>query len=445
MFQVDVFPQKTYDRPRPGREPEHGRVITLLRRKEMRLQTRRPDSDTKFALSLALVTLLAPVGTDLYLASMPDIARHLDATYASVQFTLSVYLLAQGMGQVLFGPVIDRFGRRLPLLIGIVVFTLASVWGGFSGSIFSLLASRFIQGLAGSLLLVVGFSSVRDVTEGVRAARLFAILLTIEGLAPIFAPIAGGYIDAYFGWRVVLWSSAAMGIAAFANSFFHLPESLDREKRLPLKPAVIYKTYARIGTDRHFLLPTLALSGVFFFLFAYIGGGAFLYQDMMGLSPDEFGLVFGITGIAVMAGAMAGSRLVRKFEVVNLALAGIVMILAGTGIAFGSWATAGLPGMVAGFMVAMFGLGLAEPTLVSLTMGSQDKAMGFTAALMGCLHLVLSSFSTPVSGFLLPLGAEYWFMFLLAAGGLTLGITLATKIDVRSLARMKRLSDHAAI
>ena len=403
-----------------------------------------PSSDVRFALSLALITLLAPVATDLYLASMPDIARHLDASYASVQFTLTVYLLAQGLGQVLFGPVIDRYGRRAPLLAGIVVFTLSSVLSGFSGSILMLLATRFIQGLAGALLLVVGFSSVRDVAQGARAARLFAILLTIEGLAPIFAPIAGGYIDAYFGWRVVLWTSAAMGTAAFVNSLLHLPETLAVKNRLPLRPTVICKTYARLGTDRHFLLPTLALSGVFFFLFGYIGGGSFLYQDMMGLSPDEFGLVFGLTGVAVIAGAMASGRLIRKFAVVDVAVAGVILLILGTGVAFGSYFTVGLPGMVAGFMIAMFGLGMAEPTLVSLTMGSQDKAMGFTAALMGCLHLVLSSMATPVSGVLLPMGAGYWFIFLLAAGGVTLGITLAAKADLRSLTRIQYAAGSSA-
>lgn len=402
-----------------------------------------PPSDVKFAASLALVTLLAPVATDLYLASMPDIARHLEASSASVQLTLAVYLLAQGVGQVLFGPVTDRYGRRTPLLAGIVVFSLSSIAGGFSGSILMLLVSRFAQGLAGSLLLVIGFSSVRDVADGVKAARLFAILLTIEGLAPIFAPIAGGYIDAHFGWRVVLWTSAAMGAAAFINTFFHLPETLPRERRLPLRPSTVCKTYVAIGTDRHFMLPTLALSGVFFFLFAYIGGAAFLYQDMMHLGPDEFGLVFGLTGLAVIGGATASGKLLRRFAVVDVALGGIVLIMAGSAAAYASYFTLGLPGMIAGFMIAMFGLGLAEPTLVSMTMGSQNKAMGSTAALMGCLHLVLASFATPISGMLLPIGAGYWFAFLLAAGGVTLLLTFATKVDARTLARTEHAADGA--
>lgn len=382
----------------------------------MSLREKQTRPGTAFALSLALVTVLAPAATDMYLASMPDIARHLGVSYASVQLTLTVFLLAQGAGQVFFGPVIDRFGRRLPLLAGIMVFILSSVWAGCSASIAGLVVSRFIQGLAGALLLVIGFSSVRDVAQGAAAARLFAVLLTIEGLAPIFAPIVGGYVDAFFGWRAVLFVSAGMGCAALANSALRLPETLPAARRIPLKPSVIISTYRRIASDRAFMLPTLALSGVFFFLFAYVGGGAYLYQDMYGLGPDAFGLVFGVTGAAVMAGAMTSGRLTRGNAIPDVALLGITLIIAGTGVAFASAVSVGIKGVIGGFMIAMFGLGIAEPALVSLCMESQKTALGFTAALMGSMHLMLSSLSTPISGYLLPLGKEYWFIFLLVSG-----------------------------
>lgn len=391
-------------------------------------------SETKFALSLALITLLAPVGTDLYLASMPDISHYLNVSYASVQLTLTVYLLAQGAGQIFFGPLIDCYGRRRPLLIGIIIFALSSIWAGYSNSINMLLLSRFIQGLSGALLLVIGFSSVRDVAEDSGAARLFAILLTIEGLAPIFAPIIGGYLDEYFGWRVVLWASAVMAAAAFANSFFNLPETLPVQKRIALQPKVVFNTYKRILSDRSFLLPTLALSIVFFYLFAYIGGGAYLYQEIYGLSPDTFGVVFGLTGSAVMLGAMVNSRLVKKNPVSSIAITGIMLIIAGTLISLTSSLSIGLPGIVTGFVVAMFGLGMAEPALVSLTMSSQKTALGFTAALMGAMHLVLSSLSTPISGLLLPISPTYWFIFLIISASVGLIIAVATAISLHKTA-----------
>ena len=323
-------------------------------------QLRQGRSEWRFAFSLALITLLSPCATDMYLASMPDITRYLNVTYASVQLTLTVFLMAQGLGQIFFGPLIDRFGRRRPLLAGIVAFILASIWAAGAETIGILIISRFFQGLSGALLLVVGFSSVRDVADGTGAARLFAILMTIEGLAPIFAPIIGGYVDAWFGWRVVLLLSALMGAAALVNSFFFLPETLTEDKRLPLAPQAIAGTYKRILTDRGFLIPALALSSVFFYLFAYIGGGAYLYQDIYNLSPDRFGLIFGLTGIAVMLGALANGRLVKSVEVGRVAAGGVALIVTGTALALAASLTVGLPGLVAGFVVSMFGLGLGR-------------------------------------------------------------------------------------
>ena len=384
----------------------------------------RGGSEWRFAFSLALITLMSPCATDMYLASMPDITRHMNVSYASVQLTLTVFLMAQGLGQIFFGPLIDRFGRRRPLLAGLVVFMLASVWAAGADSITTLIVSRFVQGLSGALLLVVGFSSVRDVTDGADAARLFAILMTIEGLAPIFAPIIGGYVDAWFGWRVVLLLSALMGAAALANSFFFLPETLAADQRLPLRPKVIAGTYKRIITDRAFLIPTLALSSVFFYLFAYIGGGAYLYQDIYQLSPDRFGLIFGATGIAVMLGAVVNGRLVKSVAVSSVAVGGVVFIIIGTGVALISSLTVGMYGLAAGFVISMFGLGVVEPALMALVMSSQKSALGFTAALMGSLHLMLSSLSTPVTGVLLPLSLTYWFVFLLMAAGISLGLTI---------------------
>lgn len=393
----------------------------------MSIMRKIPRGDLRFALSLALVTLLAPVATDMYLASMPEIARQLEVSYARVQLTLTAFLLAQGAGQIFFGPLIDRFGRRGPLMAGIIVFMASSAWAASAVSFDILLISRFVQGLAGALLLVTGFSSVRDIADGPAAAKLFAVLLTIEGLAPIFAPIAGGYINSAFGWRAVLLASALMGAAGLLNSFFSLPESLPREKRLPLNPASIAATYRRIISDKSFILPTFGLSAVFFYLFAYIGGGSYLYQDIYGLSSDSFGLVFGFSGSAVMAGAVTNSRLVRSRDVSQVAIGGIIIIIAGTAISLAASLLGGFYGLVAGFVVALFGLGMAEPALVAMVMSSQKSALGFTAALMGAMHLMLSSLSTPVSGFLLPISKDWWLVFLLVSAFGALLIALAAR------------------
>lgn len=164
----------------------------------------------KFLASLALITVLGPSAIDMYLASMPDMAAEPGASSASIQLTLTVFLLAMGFGQLIFGPIIDALGRRRPLLIGISCFIICSVWAAYVTSFDTLLCVRFFQGLAASLTLVVAISSVRDVATGTDAAKLFALLMTIEGLAPVLAPAA-----ALLGALQLMLSSAATPLAGW--------------------------------------------------------------------------------------------------------------------------------------------------------------------------------------------------------------------------------------
>lgn len=371
------------------------------------------NSGFRLAASLALVAILGPSGIDMYLASLPHMAQELGSPYTQIQLSLTVFLLAMGAGQLLFGPLVDAYGRRKPLLIGLIVFVLASLWAASSQSIGMLLAARLVQGLAAALTLVVAISTVGDVAEGTRAAQLFALLMTIEGLAPVMAPAVGGVVDAHFGWRAVMVLLAALGLIAWVNTLVNLPETLPVAKRLPITPSSVMRGYFRIIRERAFLVPALALSAAFFFLFAYIGGAALIYQKQYGLAPDDFGLVFGATGIAVLMGAMFCSRSVETLGVARLAVIGVGMMTIGATVsAFGAVSELGLIPVVVGMFVALFGLGIAESTLMSLAMASQREALGSTAALLGGLQLSIGALATPIAGFLAEQGAAAWCIFL---------------------------------
>lgn len=226
----------------------------------------------KLAVGLGAVGALGPSAVDMYLSSLPEMARDYGTGFASVQLTLTFFLLAMGAGQLLFGPFVDAYGRRRPLLLGLVLFIACALGAAWAPTLPTLIGFRFVQGLGSALTLVVIMSMVRDVSQGTTATQLFALLMTVEGIAPILAPALGGVIDNAFGWRAVMLALGLLGAAVLLNSWLNLAETLPVAKREPLHLLAAGRTYGAIAKDRRFLLPALAVAAVFFFLFAYIGG-----------------------------------------------------------------------------------------------------------------------------------------------------------------------------
>ncbi|NTY90375.1 multidrug effflux MFS transporter [Pseudomonas putida] len=395
----------------------------------------------RIAVALGLIGALGPSAVDMYLSSLPEIAREFETSFASVQLTLTFFLLAMGAGQLLFGPIVDAYGRRKPLLAGLAIFTACSLGAAWAPSLEVLIGFRFVQGLGSALTLVVIMSMVRDISTGVAATKLFAMLMTIEGVAPILAPAAGGFVDAHFGWRAVMLVLAALGVAVLSNSWVALPETLAPNKRVALSVDTACKTYLAIAKDRNFLMPTLAVSAVFFFLFAYIGGATLVYQESYGLSTQQFGLLFGATGVTIIFGAMVAGRMVSRLGLGKLSMLGVSCMAIGATISLGAAASeVGLAGVVAGMAIALFGLGIAESTLMSLVMSSQEKALGSTAALLGAFQLSISSTATPVAGLVLEYGPVAW-VALLAASAIV--VCVLTKISVPSSAsETYNLAEH---
>ena len=371
--------------------------------------TNSSNPSLKFALALGAIGALGPSAVDMYLPSLPEMAVDYSTSVASIQLTLTVFLLAMGLGQLLFGPVVDAFGRRRPLIAGLVLFSLSALVAGAAPTLDWLLVARFVQGLGSALTLVVIMSMVRDVTQGVQAAKLFGLLMTIEGVAPIIAPALGGYIDAHFGWRAVMVVLAVLGALVALNAMVALRETLPANKREPLNFKRAMQTYVRIGQDSRFLQPALALSSVFFFLFAYIGGATFIYQHDYGLPAAQFGTLFGATGIAILIGAALAAKWVGKYGLARMAVAGSCCIVAGALITcMAAAAGLALPWLVAGVALALLGVGIAETTLMTLVMSSQTTALGSTAALLGAFQLGISACATPLTGLVSSHGATAW-------------------------------------
>lgn len=386
------------------------------------------------AVLLGLITLVASASIDMYLPFMPVMAEELGTHYAAMQITLMVFLIATGAGQLVFGPLIDAVGRRVPLLVALIVFIVASLLAMQAQSFETLVVARILQGLATAAALVTAMSTVRDVAEGTKAAQLFALLMTIQGVGPVIMPAFGGVIGSAFGWRAVFFSLALLGILVFTTSLLGLRETLRPEARIPFRPTNILRSYAEIFHDRSFLIAGLALTAAFFFVFAYVGGAAHIYQKSFGLSARHMGFVFGATGVAVFIGAIGSAKLVTRHKVETIALGASVLILAGSVIALSGLIPAiGYWGVMAGMFVALAGLGAAEATLMSIALATRSTAIGTSAALLGAVPLSVGALATPLSGFAAEAGVESWvWMLILSAFATTLLTAASRKMVARS-------------
>lgn len=375
----------------------------------------------KLTISLAIIVALGPAAIDMYLASMPNMAQDLNTSYASTQITLTVFLIFMGLGQLFFGPWSDAIGRKTPLLLGLVTYIGASIWAALALNLESLIFARALQGIGASMAIVVVMSMVRDLTEGAAAAQLYALLNTIVALGPIVAPAIGGVIGAHYGWRGVMFALGVSGIIVFINTLCTLEESLAVKDRIKLNFGSITKNYLNILKNKVFIFNLLALSAVYFFLFAYIGGSSFVYQTGYGLSSEQFGLVFGLTSISLILGASSSAYFVKKIPISLLALIGALVMMVGSATCIAMHILdIGLIGTVSGIALGLFGLGILEATLMAIAMASQKMALGSSAALLGAVPMLLSSTATPVAGQLVEVDTLYWLMLLGAIGPLIL-------------------------
>ncbi|MEV9476935.1 multidrug effflux MFS transporter [Aliarcobacter butzleri] len=372
----------------------------------------------KFILTIALIEVLCYMAVDMYLASMPNIASYFGTSYSKVQLTLTFYLFSMGIGQLFFGPIIDYFGRKTPLILGVLLYSLCSILITLSTNIELFLLFRIIQGLSVALIYVSIISMVRDVSKGRVAANIFAILITIGAITPILAPTFGGYIEQEFGWKTVFYTLFSLAILLSVMSFFTLQETLKEEKKVKINFKNIFIIYFKIVKDRKFLTPAITACLMYMFVFAYIAGASFAYQEIYKLDSKTFGLIFGLTGSALLLGALLSTKLLKVFNMKQLSISGAFILVIGSIISFFSVNITfiGFDGIVAGFFISFFGLGLCEASLFSMAMSSQEKSVGATAALLGSLQLLLPASATLVAGYLVEISIIYWLGIILFLG-----------------------------
>ncbi|MEU7277512.1 Bcr/CflA family multidrug efflux MFS transporter [Streptomyces sp. NPDC045431] len=354
-------------------------------------------------LVLGGLTALPPLSMDMYLPALPEVTKALGAPAATVQLTLTACLAGLALGQLVAGPMSDKWGRRRPLLIGMIVYVAATAVCAFAPGIELLIAFRLLQGLAGAAGIVIARAVVRDLYDGVEMARFFSTLMLISGAAPIIAPLIGGQVLRLTDWRGVFHVLTAVGVLLTLVVWKWLGETLPPERRHGGGVGEALRTMRGLLADRVFTGYMLAGSLSFAALFAYISASPFVVQDLYGASPQTFSLLFGLNSVGLVAvGQINGKLLVGRvsmdkvlaFGLSVLTLAALALLLMTSGV-FGP---VGLVPVAAGLFVLMSAMGLAMPNTNSQALMRTPHAAGSASALLGTSSFLIGAVASPLVG-----------------------------------------------
>ena len=354
----------------------------------------------RLVLALAGLTAIGPLSIDFYLPSLPLIAEELRGTASGAQLTLTACLAGLAAGQLVMGPLSDRFGRRGPLVVGMTAYIAASLLCALSPSMWVLVVLRLLQGLAGAGGIVIARAVVRDLYEGNAAVRFFSLLMLVMGLAPILAPVIGGQLVGVVGWRGLFGVLAGAGVVILVAVLAWVPESWPPERRAAGGVAQSLRSIGHLTRDRSLMGYAIAMGLAFAAMFAYIAGSPFVIQNVYGASPQAFSLIFGANALGQMLVAQVNRRLIGRFTAWQLLVAGHVLV-GGGGIAVLGVVVAGVPGLFA-LLVPLFvvvaSLGLVMPNATALSLGGHPETAGAASALLGVLQLAIGAAVAPLVG-----------------------------------------------
>ncbi|MBW8727311.1 MAG: multidrug effflux MFS transporter [Inquilinus limosus] len=354
----------------------------------------------RYAIVLGLLTAMGPFAIDMYLPALPEIGRDLGAGTEAVQASLMAFFISLGVGQLVFGPLSDMFGRKLPLYIGLAVFLAGSIGCVFAPDIETLIAFRFVQGLGACAGMVIPRAVVRDLHTGTEAARLMSLLMLVFSVSPILAPLAGSFVIEVAGWRGVFWVVtvlAALGILLLALC---LSETRPRAHRVESSIAGALSAYRSLLTDRQFLgLTFIGAFGIASF-FAYLANSSFVLIEHYGLSPRLYSVFFSINAVSFIGVSQCTAWLAARFgfgRIVRVAVTGyaaaMVVLLAVTLAGVDQLA------VLAALLFVGYGfLGLVIPTTSVLALEEHGAVAGTASALMGTLQFVTGAVVIAVIG-----------------------------------------------
>jgi len=356
------------------------------------IESRRTSTVT-LVLILGALTAFNSMSIDMYLPAFPQIARDLGVPLGTVQLSISTFLFGSAAGQLLYGPVADRWGRKRPLLFGIALYIASTIGCALVSSGEGLLFWRVVMALGGGASIVISRAVVRDLYDTAEAARMFSLLMLVMGAAPILAPLAGGQMLLFIGWRGIFASLGLFGVLSFLAALVRLPESLPPERRIQHRFSDMIAGYVRLLRDRRYLCYAVALGAVAGFNFSYIAGAPQLFIELHGISPQHFGIIFGLNAAGLIGASQLNRRLLRRYTSekilgavfgVNLLGALLLTLSVTTG-------AGGFPAQLGLLFVCLCTTGFLYPNVTALALAPFATAAGSASALLGTIQYTMGA------------------------------------------------------
>lgn len=385
-----------------------------------------------YVLILGSLTALAPFSIDMYLPGFGEIARSLGTSVARVALSLSSFFIGISLGQLLYGPLLDRYGRKKPLYAGLVLYLVATFVCMQAKDMDTLIILRFIQAVGSCAATVAAMAMVRDLFGAKESARVFSLLLLVLGASPMIAPTAGGYIVAVWGWRVIFLVLLILGALIFLMTIFFLPESYPADKNFSLKPLPILRNFLSVLREPQFVVYMLVYALAFAGLFAYVSGSPLVFMDVFHVDKKTYGWIFAGLSVAFIGLSQFNGLLLRRYssqQIIRVALTGQVVV----SIAFLTGSIAGWYGL--GYTIVMLFIflacvGFTNPNAAALSLAPFSKNAGSASALLGATQMgvgALASVGVSVwsNGTATPMVAIIAVTSVLALGVLVVGFRVA--------------------
>lgn len=353
-------------------------------------------------LILGALTTISPFAIDMYLPAFPQIAKEMDVPVASISLSLSSYFIGLAIGQLFYGPVLDRFGRKLPLYFGLSLFVVASIGCMFATDVETLIVLRFVQALGGCAAQVASTAMVRDFFPVDESAKVFSLIILVLSVSPLLAPTFGTFIMLWLGWKAVFAILAGIVVAIALVVFFFLPEGHKPDKTISLRPAAITRGYFAILKDAQF--HTYALTGAFSFtsLFVYVASSPLIFLDVYKVDTTFYGGIFAFLSIGFIGGSQLNIQLLKRFRGEDIFRGALIaqVLVAGfflTGTLCGWF---GLYSTIAVLFALLSTLGLIAPNATAIALAPFGKNAGSASALIGCIQIGVAALASAGVGIL---------------------------------------------